>query len=214
MKMKRYYCLILGVLFYIISIVLISPFLIYLPKMITKETVVDFDTLLRMIIITFICIFLGWIFIKQSNVIRSKTTKINLIVILFLNTFFLMCGMFFMIREGVPIINLIPFRETIIQVYLYLTGNISILYILKNILLYFIFLIPTGACLYYIFDKAKDFNYYIIIMLLISFIFEGLKFLLYKRFNIDNILLSNIGCSIAYFVVNYFTKSNFINNNI
>ncbi len=138
--------------------------------------------------------------------IKEKSTRIMLASLCIYYVIFLICIQyqpepFYMDRSFISKTNLIPFNQIIKYLFSLFDGTINTPIILQNIFGLILIYIPVGVLLGYIFHDMKKKRLFLIYFSLITLIEIVQLFTNNGVFDIDDIILGMIGCSIGFFIL-------------
>lgn len=168
--------------------------------LINGSVYIDSQTMCRFI---FLMGFLFLIIYGINLILRKKIlNKFN--NYFFLAIYILMLIFIFIrgLNRYIGQVNLVPFKSIIIFAYNFisLSDTISFFDFFKFVIVNGTYLIPVYICIY-----KKFFGKYLLLIFMISLAIEILKYIMYKNFNIDNIIISLISAEFIYDFLRYYT---------
>lgn len=179
-----------------------------LPGMAKGEILIDKDTVIRFFVLFLALLILGYIFVlSMDNKGNNIFLKINKYISGFVYVFFIFFILFRRINDFYPRINIIPFKSIVNYPYdfITMTDELSYFSFFKFIILPIVYLIPI-----FILILKKNSKNYLKVTFIIIVLLEVIKFLLYKNFNVDNILFGILSSILTFEI---FQKFCFNSNN-
>lgn len=217
MKNKMYK--ILAFVFYLLSLFIL---LFCIRVRLNNNLYIYTDVRLSIILFAVIFIYIaGYLLVKKLNYTK-KILKINLIIYFIIYTVtIIMLTLFDEIfgRNGFVLVdwnkellntyvkysfNIIPFSTIKLFVYGYINGYVNFNNFAINIFGNLFVLMPYGMFIPLIFNKIDKYYKFVILMILLVIVIEGLQFVtLSGSCDIDDLILNVLGASIMYYICSF-----------